>query len=314
LLLCSTVLSAQIPNLIAHYSMDGAADDLSGLGHHGNMVDVTPTADRHGVPGGALLFNGTTSHILVPHAPTLHATTHQLTLSAWVRIDEYTGDPIEAMILEKNEGEPGSWSMKYLDKDPNPLVQELRFSGHMRHGNTNLLTGYHTTTQPLIGQWYHVVIVFNMNDGIRHYLDCVQESYLGTSGGTASFWPNSADMNIGRSWLGDKHFNGAIDDVRIYDRALTPAEVCQLYSIPTSVEISETEGLTVYPNPTDGIFTIEGDIHGRKLSLMDAAGNRMPLEVDGAGKADISALPAGIYFLNITLADGSTTRQRMVKQ
>ncbi|UTW62421.1 T9SS type A sorting domain-containing protein [bacterium SCSIO 12741] len=86
---------------------------------------------------------------------------------------------------------------------------------------------------------------------------------------------------------------------------------------PSSVgeETSEMEPVLVYPNPTDGVFTVQSQkeisisvlgINGQQVSPEVHLGNGMEMSVD------LTTEPAGIYILNITDKDGSVTRKKLI--
>jgi hypothetical protein len=53
--------------LVAYYPFDGNANDASGNGNNGTVYGATLTADRFGVQGKAMAFNGTNQHVQAPH-------------------------------------------------------------------------------------------------------------------------------------------------------------------------------------------------------------------------------------------------------
>ena len=71
--------------LIAHYTLDGHAQDASPHANHGSPgATLVATTDRFGTPGAAYEFNGTNSYITVPNSASLASPTTAITMSAWV--------------------------------------------------------------------------------------------------------------------------------------------------------------------------------------------------------------------------------------
>ena len=90
-------------------------------------------------------------------------------------------------------------------------------------------------------QWVHLVLTVDGNSGTNYYINGVNDSAVGNGGNNFSLWPNSANMFIGKSgtvngnyygFIGSNYnyFNGIIDDVRIYNRALNSNEVNYLFN------------------------------------------------------------------------------------
>src|SRR5580698_6713918 len=70
--------------LIAYYPLNGDGTDASGNGHNGTVAGATPTANRFGQDGKALLFDGVNSFIKVHDAPALRLADTDFTISAWI--------------------------------------------------------------------------------------------------------------------------------------------------------------------------------------------------------------------------------------
>lgn len=241
LTILSLKLHSQIPTvgLIAYYPFTGNAGDSSGNTNHGIVYGASLTTDRFGVANRAYSFNGTTNYIRVPNSSTLQASTYQLTISAWIKINQYSGTTNKAAcILEKASGSSGDWGIVYQDFDNNPSVEKLRFGGYVWHSSTIATQGYWTTTVPATNQWYLLVYTIDGSSNTNYYINGVNES---TISGSFSLWSNNSDMYIGKSAtangtfygsVGNNYnfFNGSIDDIRIYNRALSESEVLSLYT------------------------------------------------------------------------------------
>jgi hypothetical protein len=83
---------------------------------------------------------------------------------------------------------------------------------------------------PADANWHHLAIVYS-SSGITAYIDGVAGAV--TSGNTSNFSPDSRANQIGHNTEdsgGSRYFNGLIDDVRIYNRALSATEVKLLYT------------------------------------------------------------------------------------
>ena len=121
----------------------------------------------------------------------------------------------------------------------------LQFVGDPRHGDDQLLAFHVSTTSPFTYSsvkspesyhdgWHQAVLSFEENAGLRLYVDgdLVAED-LSLGDGVSEFaLPFTAG---GQSFTTPRHFTGGLDEVLVFDRALTESEIADLYgnSIPT---------------------------------------------------------------------------------
>lgn len=116
--------------------------------------------------------------------------------------------------------------------------------------------------------------------------------------------PGSINTYIGMSSrpLNTWYFKGRIDDVRVYDCALTPAEIVDLCPLSTAVA-AHTPGarIEVFPNPTTGMVSITGlDASALTWYLTDALGRScrlVPMRNGSMVQVDLGSYPAGLYVI-----------------
>ncbi len=231
LLLVANVCFGQVDlnlGLRAYYPFTGNANDVSGNNNNPVFNNATLTADRLGSPNSAYRFNGTSSYIQIPNSPSLN-TTNKLSLSAWIKpMGFYAGTCHGNSIISKGTTAttPGLYIIWYDDNagtnggncsgPVNPAVQNF-------YGVANMTPPPGYTPYIQQNQWYNVIVTY---DGItaKLYVDCVL--IFSTPQGSINF-TNTADLFLGR--VNNASFpywvNGDMDEVRIYDRALTVDEV-----------------------------------------------------------------------------------------
>jgi len=201
-------IAAAIPTdgLVLHLPLNGDAQDASGNGRHGAAEAVGPARDRFGRDGRACAFAGEGSCVRVPAPP--REANAPMSLSAWVQYTQTARD-WNGVILAR-DGEKGRlWLLAAAwDRIAFGTIRRWPDLGRVR---------------PVVpGTWYHVVATF---DGRRHafYID---GELLDTRAGEVPGGAASPITIGGRPehedgmWL-----SGAIDDVRVYHRALTWGEV-----------------------------------------------------------------------------------------
>jgi hypothetical protein len=205
--------------LVAHYPFDGDAREVSGLGRDGVVKGATPTTDRFGRATAAYDFDGRTSRI---EAAAALQGAGSISASCWV--------------LPRSHGQWESWAAKSgfdgkrsqwrvgLGAAPDEwgLTQFTSLKG------TKAWQDYWVRQSPVpLGVWSHVVAVLDVP---RH------EVTLYRNGVRLATFPSvePPTASEGRLYVGYQsddgvYFDGKIDDLRVYARTLTPAEVRALY-------------------------------------------------------------------------------------
>jgi hypothetical protein len=218
--------------LVAWYNFKGGnLNDSSGKNNHIAFNNATKTADRFGRPNGAYLFDGSSNYMRVANSASINPT-NGITLSAIVKVNDfYRGECHVNQILGKayfTEYANGYYALRISDQVcgvPVDLTKE-KFSGAYgdnANGGPNAITD---TTFAKTGQWYHIVYTYESGHS-KLYINGELKAERDLA---KPFTPNLADVFIGRHdnsqypyW-----FNGVIDDIRIYNRALCVGEVKQL--------------------------------------------------------------------------------------
>lgn len=216
--------------LALHYQFNSQVTDISGNNNHPVFNNTIFTADRFGNATSAVHFNGTSSYIQVPNAPSLNFK-NTVTLSAWVRPTGFYYDICHASsILNKGTADyfPGNYALRFDDalftEGKGCSGDKLKDSLHMNFRATGTpLKSYGPFIEK--NKWYHVVYTNDGSTGTL-YVDCdikytvpFKETFV-----------NNDDLFLGKTnddffpfW-----FNGDLDDVRIYNRALNKTEVAEL--------------------------------------------------------------------------------------
>jgi hypothetical protein len=218
--------------LVAYFPFNGNANDASGNGHNGTVYGgATLTADRFGRTNAAYDFDGSTGYVDVPQNSALNLLTTNFTLSAWI----WQRGSIDGgyRIIDKcPAGLPGGWTFDTVNCDNAPTnVHLLRLQGA-----ANTACNASGVTEYSLMQWHHVVATVSGTVG-NVYLD----GNLDGSGNVGNISVNTLDILIGSahpSFDPTHHwFNGMVDDVRIYNRALSSNDVAQLYAIESGPRV-----------------------------------------------------------------------------
>ena len=289
--------------LVAAYSFDegagGQLGDASGNGHVGTISGATWTA---GHAAGALSFNGTNAHVSLGALGTFYQ--QGFTLEAWVRKQTATKNDV---------GVVGSWT----GSGPMLWIDHIATRYHLTLGGS-LSTYLDSGVNPIAGQWQHIAAT---SDGTtaRFYIDGAEVASRAVSGsvGNSNTWRIGA---YGSSPGG--FFDGLIDDVRIYDRALSAAEIQIDLNQPVTVVSppSDTTPPTA-PGPltatgapgqasltwgaaTDNVGVAKYNLHRSTASgFAPTAANRIA-QPTGTSYTD-TGLAAGTYYYKVTAEDAA---------
>jgi Concanavalin A-like lectin/glucanases superfamily len=241
---CPDGNTAGIPTkgLVASYLFNGNAHDAVG-GHHGTLHNVALTSNRLGHGSSAYSFNGTNAYIQIPdHNVFSLPTTKQLSISVWMRPGtlNFPNDERSGYVhwLGKGVADQHEWTFRMYSAD-NTENRHNRTSFYLFNPGGDRGTGSFVEEPVTSGTWYHYVAVADMHtDTITWYKNGQQRDQ-------DCFWskpspeickkvtdpvePKSgtAPVRVGTRDFAS-FFKGAIDNIHIYNRALSAAEVGQL--------------------------------------------------------------------------------------
>lgn len=234
----SSVNSAQVsatpssaPTLVARYAFDGNLNDSTVNANHPIVTNGSPGFTT-GTNGSALLLNGTSQYTMLPANMLAGATNFTVAAwvywsggSAWQRIFDFGNDLNEYLMLTPSSG---GGNMRFaITTNSYPSEQ-----------------GVETTALP-VNQWRHVAVTFN-GTTLSIYTNGVLANSGAVSLSPAIF--NPALNYLGRSQytqysesVNDPLFNGRLDDLYVYNYALSGAEIAQLVS-PSNIAVWDGGG------------------------------------------------------------------------
>jgi hypothetical protein len=232
--------------LVGYWSFDGYVTDwatgqtrdLSGNNNPGLLGSMsTTTSPATGKIGQGMFFDGETNFIQVDDASPLDSTS-ALTIATWVKATDWTGTgaPLTATILKKN----GNYILR---KDELAASGGRGFKLYWWDGAGNIR--YTLATVPSAGVWHHIVGVVQNNDVSALYIDGVS---VGSAAATSEAGTRDLTdpMSFGANTSASERFRGIIDEMRVYNRALSAAEVKQLYTSGTVI-FADTTSATSSP-------------------------------------------------------------------
>jgi len=290
-------VALEIDGLVGFYPLEGNALDLSEPPNHGTVYGATATADRFGRSDCAMRFAGSDDHIaLVQRA--IDTSTHFFTVSLWFKTDH------EATMTVFFEGEAnGPGIFLRINANGGKVL------AHARDAFTIKSEGQYND-----GQWHHVALTASENN-VNLWLD---SKIAGESEWSEDFRLTQTPQPtiFGRSGEhgGDvkfDHYVGDLDDVAIFHRPLTGAELRALYK----------DGPNKLPQIHFTASPLGFDVTFDASASTDADGEITSYEwtfgdgTTGAGSiAEHRYQEPGIYQVSLEITDdeGATTRTERI--
>lgn len=261
--LCDSVVT--LPDPVAHYRFEelawnntageviDSASGLNGRGFNGATTSEASPPDSaiSGDPGTCRFgeFDGNNDYVIVADDDALDISS-ELTVGVWIYPRAFPSSDIDT-ILSKDENYEFHVNTS----------RQIFWWWNDSSGNTRTLT---TSGSALsVDTWYHVAIVYS-NGSQQIYIDGVERA---SSTNTGSLRTNSDPLYIGTdlNFIGSRNFNGAIDEVAIYDQALNADEIdvlmqqtfpCNSVSGPDHFDIDHNSA-AIYCQPTPITVTAE---------------------------------------------------------
>jgi hypothetical protein len=229
--------SMPMDGLVAYYPFNGNANDGSGNGNNGTIVNVVLSKDRFLRDSSAYNFAASTSKIILGNSSSLNPP-QEITISAW--INPKAAGAYQQDIISKHGAYTANSQSYLLAWDAGSPKKTIRF--YISEDGQSLYFIYSKSeVQPNSG-WHQIVGVFKGGAIFDIYLDNIKASgdlYFANSSTNiqstkvipARIASSSSSAQIGNWASGpvNNYFTGHIDDVRIYDRALSETEINTLF-------------------------------------------------------------------------------------
>jgi hypothetical protein len=285
-----SVFIRRIPGLVSAYTMDGnianTADDTQNL----NNVTGVNNAVAQGKFGNARLFNGSNSYF--SKTAVSLPTGNKMSVVAWIKPSGY-GDATYNGIA--NWGSRACTATTFLMS-----IQNTGRPSMATYCNDYVPT---TGAAATLGAWNHQAVTLDENNVSLYMNNSV-------STGTLAVTPNvqSTNFSIGSTDLPGRLFNGAIDELQIYNRALTAPEISDLYSnYGYSSTSTGGETLVTKYTPNGITSTVLGESTQPAVSI-----NNLPvLSAQYISPTQIKIMtppnPLGTYGVKVTGLDGSSS-------
>ena len=221
-------LSAQVPNyvstdgLVGWWPFNGDANDESGNGNNGTVNGATLTSDRNSLSDKSYYFDG--SNDIVVNNNSISFLNNEISLSTWIYMSNISYDD-RIISKDKNDHANRDFTLKITSSG---LVQFTVFSSG--DNGTTLLSNQQLQSN----KWVHLAVTKSQSV-IKIFINGILDNSMNASTVIAQTSANLFFGKTSESW--SEFFSGNIDDIGIWNRALTQKEITNLF---TSVSLCTT--------------------------------------------------------------------------
>lgn len=164
--------------------------------------------------GGAFRFDGVNDYLRIENSSDLQITGN-MTMLAWVKLDALPSSIGRTYhVLSKEQDNVSGYSMWIWHSDDSPHCTAWGLSAPGQIG---------TSANVPLSSWTHIACRYN-GTNFTTFLNCLPQIDEESNG---SINPSSVPLMIGQRPDGQEDFNGSIDEVRLFNRALSDTEICQ---------------------------------------------------------------------------------------
>lgn len=309
------LLTAQIPSyiptngLVGYWQFNGNANDLSANVNNGTVNGATLTTDRFGNTNSAYSFNGInnfikTNSIGIP-------TNTNISISVWLKPNVNFGI---AEFISLGSSSNTTWGLISGENwNGSPYLSMNYGRGCNGNGSTNLAIA------PTLNSWQHLVYVSTGVGGVCNLY--INGNLIGQTTNATSGLCSNNNLYFGVDIFGPNYLNCTLDDIVIWNRALTQTEITGLYNATNASEcqslvintgilsfnpVTYNNTVTIYPNPANDQITIDcgnlTNVTGYQIKIVNTLGQEV---FSGAMNTQQYVVPlntwggTGVFFVKI---------------
>lgn len=262
-ILLATTTFAQVPNyvptngLVGWWPFNGNANDESGNGNHGTVTGAILTSDRNSIPNSAYNFFGSTDNteIITGDCSSFPSGNSPRSISIWY-YGINTSTNSQQLLGYGGENCGQSFIMNFNNPDLGPTVNP---SGKYEiQGHCQLFRNYASSALPLDNYWHQITLTYDgsifrfYNDG--YLVSTSNPTTLNVVTSLKKYCFGKETNQSGTSAYyqdGIPGFNGKLDDIGIWNRALTDCEIKNLYNVGVPNSSQTQTALDTYTWPVN---------------------------------------------------------------
>lgn len=322
---CNAVSGSLTNGLVGYWPFCGNANDDSGNGNNGSVNGATLTTDRFGNSNSAYNFNGTSDYIQTSNTSSLPIGSSSRSVSYWMKSSSSQS------------------YMTVLGYGDNLNQKDFHVWHNWNCNGVGINISYVAktyTTGNLDDVWNHYVFVYDSSvdasiSSVNIYKNGVLLTNICSSIGNENLnTGNLYPLTFGKYHAtNQRYFNGLLDDIALWNRALTQEEITQLYTqnqCMTNITVTDTliinvgklsytnpityaNNITLYPNPANTqvniSFTNITDLTGGHVNIINSLGQQVattPITLSGTNTTlGLTTWGgSGLYFVQIINSQG----------
>ena len=204
--------------LVGYWQLNGNANDSSGQGNNGTIVGATATTDRFGTANMAMSFNGSNNYIAVASPSGLPTGTSPRTLALWFKKSNNT-----------------VWSKEVVGYGTNGSHNRFAiFLPDATKIGAETINNSHYISWTANTDWNHIVLVLPVGgtkaSDVKVYLNGIEGTYVVSDNATLTTTSSPFWIGALPTIATGYNFDGSIDEVKIFNRALSAAEILSMYN------------------------------------------------------------------------------------
>jgi hypothetical protein len=304
----------QTGDLVSYYPFNGNANDLSGFNNNGTVSGALLTDDRFGNTASAYYFDGINDNIRVLCSTSLNFQ-NSITINFWIKIGDFFDR--EAYPISHGNWE-NRWKISITNK-------HIRWTVKTNQGIKDL----DSETELIKNNLYNVTVLYDGYD-FEIYINGEIDAFTSFSG---LILTTPIDLMIGQVLPSSTQYNfkGVLDDIRIYNYALSYSKIKSLYDYVVNVSDEHVNQIPInyglaqnYPNPFNNQTNIEFQVPNQsliKLEIYNILGQKIRTlinqekypgnySVSWDGENDFGdSVNSGIYFIKFSSDNFSDTKK-----
>jgi hypothetical protein len=321
---CPTFPASLTQGLVGYWPFCGNALDESGNNNHGTVNGATLTTDRFGNAGNGYSFQNSSISLPISLQQNFgNQNQSQFTFSCWFKNNDSVFIQPSSIV-----GGRSSNGTNYTGLHPWPGTKKIRW--FVNQQTTDSADSPQLKFEN-VQNWNHVVGTYQTNPNPRlrlYYNGILVDTAIGT---LANQWTQTNQFNLGIDAFYPRYYTGSLDDIAIWNRALTPQEIQQVYNqgiCQTSITVTDTllihTGITsynpvaygntlkVWPNPGNTAITLDAgnlsSMQGWKYKVANTLGQTVVNETAINQQQTNISLSTwggnGIYYLHLINPQG----------
>jgi len=285
--------------MVSWWAGEGNAEDSLGL-NNGTLVGGVTFVP--GVVGQAFYFDGTSGYASIPDSPSLDALTGSFTVECWIKVTQFSSQDWISIVCKGDN----SWQLRRYGTGSTLSFWTDGLSNPELEGNRNIDDG----------QWHHVAGVYDLTNKYIYVDGTLDVSEPATGSIAVSTYP----LLIGNNPESlQRLFNGAVDELSVYGRALSAAEIQLIYLAGIGGKCPVPLAITTQP-------TNQFANTGESVTFAVVAAGPQPLSyqwnfngtnISGATNtlltlSDVTTNNNGVYAVTVANPSGSITSSNAV--